>query len=167
MLLRRLHPSWGAPGMKEETLSLKHINAWAGRTDPAVRRKHFREWALSRRQALRAVGGMASLAVGSSVLMPSLVQAAGGDDPRPLAGGIQPLGPGTETFHLFLPGAGAEPSLISDFNGFVARANIGGTGTGTDASGKMPLLFDVDAGFMQGDYVGMDRQVHTGTFGFI
>lgn len=113
------------------------------------------------------MAGGTGLVLGAGALMPMLAQAAGGDDPRPVPGGIQPFGPGTETFHLFLPGPGNEPSLIGDFNGFIARGEIQGTGTGKDATGTTPLLFDVDAGFMQGEYVGMDGRVHRGTFGFI
>lgn len=158
-------------------MSLKHVYSWKGRHDAGtrslvgpqshLRHAHGMKRALSRRQAIRTMAGATGAVLGSGVLLPMLAQAADGADPRPLPGGIQPFGPGTEVFHLFLPGAGAEPALISDFNGFVARANIGGTGTGADASGKTPLLFDVDAGFMQGEYIGMDGRVHQGTFGFI
>lgn len=160
---------------KGEKMGLKHVYSWEGRRaagerslagprsdhDPsrAVKR------ALSRRGAIRTMAGGTSLILGSGALAPIFARAAGGDDPRPIPGGIQPLGPGTEFFHIVLPGPGAEPSLISDFNGFVGRANIGGTGTGTGDSGK--LVFDVDAGFMQGEYIGMDGRVHRGAFSFI
>jgi len=123
--------------------------------------------ALSRRQAIQTMAGATGLVLGSGALMPMLTQAAGGDDPRPVPGGIQPLGPGPEPFHTFRPDPGPEPSLITDFNGFVARGEIMGTGTGRDATGTTPLLFDVDAGFMQGEYIGMDGKVHMGAFGFI
>jgi hypothetical protein len=158
-------------------VSLKHVYAWEGRHEAGERslaepQRHLRhaspvKRALSRRQAIRTMAGATGLVLGSGALMPMLAQAASGADPRPIPGGIQPFGPGTELFHIVLPGPGAEPSLITDFNGFVARANIGGTGTGTDATGKTPLLFDVDAGFMQGEYVGVDGRVHRGAFSFI
>jgi hypothetical protein len=38
-------------------------------------------------------------------------------EPRPIPGGTEFLGPGTELFHVFAPGAG-EPNTITDFNGF-------------------------------------------------
>jgi len=42
--------------------------------------------------------------------------------PRPIPGGIDV---GGTTFHVFLPGAGNEPSTITDFKGLVGLANIG------------------------------------------
>lgn len=158
-------------------MSLKHVSSWEGRHElgariragspAAIREARRARRALSRRQALRTMAGATGLVLGSGALAPMLAQAAGGADPRPLPGGIQPFGPGTEVFHIFLPGPGAEPALITDFNGFVGRSNIAGTGMGKDATGTTPLLFDVDNGFMQGEYVGMDGKVHQGTFAFL
>jgi len=89
--------------------------------------------------------------------------------PLPIKGGIQPFGPGSEVFHVFLPGQGNEPSTIRNFHGFVGLANVSGTGTGTKkkTGESKELVFDADCRFMQGTYVGRDRLVHTGTFGFI
>jgi hypothetical protein len=134
---------------------------------------HFWQRALSRRQFVRVAGGTAAtgLALGSTVLGPGLSRAWAGTStlPLPIKGGIQPFGPNTEVFHLFLPGQGNEPSTIRDFNGLVGLANVAGTGTGTKKkSGESKeLAFDVDCRFMQGKYVGRDRLVHTGTFGFV
>lgn len=156
-------------------MSLKDISSWEGRHElgarvragspAAIRQARIAGRALSRRQAIRTMAGATGLVLGSGALAPMFAQAAGGDDPRPIPGGIQPLGPGTELFHIVQPGPGAEPSLITDFNGFVGRANIAGTGTGTGETGK--LVFDVDAGFMQGEYIGVDGRVHRGAFSFI
>jgi hypothetical protein len=89
--------------------------------------------------------------------------------PRPIPGGVQPFGPGTEVFHVFLPGPGAEPSTITDFHGNVALANVDGTGTGTDTTtgNTTSLLFDVDMRFMQGTFIATDGNTHKGTFTFI
>jgi len=65
--------------------------------------------------------------------------------------------------HVKLPGAGAEPSTITDFNGFVAIADIEGSGTGSGSG----LTFAADMRFMTGTFQGTDNRIHRGTFGFI
>jgi hypothetical protein len=88
-------------------------------------------------------------------------------EPSPIPGGIQPFGPGTEVFHLFLPEPGNEPSTITDFNGFLGVARITGYGTATDGAGQTRRLFyDADMRFMKGLYVGKDGRHRQGTFGF-
>jgi hypothetical protein len=82
--------------------------------------------------------------------------------PRPIPGGVQPFGPGTEVFHLFLPGTG-DPSTITDFDGVVGIADITGVGTGANAG----HAFDADVRFMRGRYLGLDGRRQHGTFGFI
>jgi len=102
--------------------------------------------------------------------MPGLASANGiGAAPRPIPGGIQPFGPGTELFHVFLIGPGVEESTITDFHGSIGAAEIQGTGTGanTHTGKKDALLFDVDMRFMQGTYIGVDGEKHHGTFGFV
>ena len=130
---------------------------------------HAGERLLSRGGFLKSAAGATGLALTSSFFLPAVASAQGApSDPKPIAGGIQPGGPGTPVLHIFLPEEGAEPSTIGDFNGFVARADITGTGTGTDASGATKQLnFDVDNAFYTGSYVGIDGRVRTGTFGFI
>jgi hypothetical protein len=83
-------------------------------------------------------------------------------EPRHIPGGIQPFGPGTEVFHVFLPGTG-EPSTITDFNGFTGIGHITGTGTGANAG----LSFDVDNRFMTGEYIAVDGRHFNATFGFL
>jgi hypothetical protein len=154
-------------------MSLAQIYSWEGRHDAgarirAARRMRILERAFSRRQVMRTIAGAGGAVLGAGLLLPALTQAADGADPKPIPMGIQPFGAGTETFHLFLPEAGNELASITDFNGLIAAAEVQGTGTGTDASGaKMPLVFDVDARVMQGQYVGMDGQVRTGVFALI
>ncbi len=163
-------------------MSLKQIYSWEERHDigarmraghlpgalPSVRRARMMERALSRRQVMRTMAGATGAVLGAGAVLPMLTQAADAADPRPIPMGIQPFGPGTEVFRIFLPEPGNEPSTITDFNGVVAVTQVQGTGMGTDASGaKIPLLFDVDARLMQGDYIGMDGRVHTGAFALI
>jgi hypothetical protein len=95
--------------------------------------------------------------------------------PRPIPGGIT-VGPPTISsppvfIHHFPFTADVvpfhDPSQITDFNGFVTNCRIRGTGTGTDATGtRTRLAFQVDNGFMDGEFVGLDGQEHEGTFGF-
>lgn len=132
---------------------------------------HFWERAaLSRRKFIGAAAGVTGLAMGAGLWTPQIAFASsGGAAPRPIPGGIQPFGPGTEVFHVFLPGHAGEPSTITDLNGFVGIANVRGMGTGTNtATGETKrLIFDVDNRFMKGEYVGLDGLHHHGTFGFV
>jgi hypothetical protein len=128
---------------------------------------HFSERLISRGHFLRLAGGATAGALTSPLWMPALAQAAKPSAaPNPIPGGIQPFGPGTEVFHIFLPEPGNELSTITDFNGFIAAAHITGTGTGTLSGTPTPLLFDADMRFMQGEYIGVDGRHHIGTFGF-
>jgi hypothetical protein len=117
----------------------------------------------SRRRFLAGAGLGAVGVVGSQVAGagPALAARRAGD-PRPIPGGIQPFGPGTEVFHVFFPGTG-EPSTITDFNGFVGVAHITGTGAGANAD----LSFDVDNRFMTGEYIALDGRHFNASFGFL
>jgi len=102
---------------------------------------------------------------------PSAAEAArkGSSTPKPIPGGIQPFGSGTELFHIFLPAPGFEPSTITDFNGEVGVANVGGMGTQTDTNTNTSkrVAFDVDVRFMRGVYAGEDGRVHRNAFVFV
>ena len=133
---------------------------------------HFWERAmLSRRQFISTSVGATGAVLSSGLWLPAVAHAGGHHHvaPRPIPGGTQFLGPGTELFHAFEPVHGLEPITIFDFKGLVGVAHIQGTGTGTDTgTGKTtPLVYDVDNRFMKGVYVGVDGKKHTGTFGFI
>ena len=120
----------------------------------------------SRRQFLAAGAGLGVAGfIGAQVAgaTPALAASRAGD-PRPIPGGIQPLGPGTEVFHVFPPGAG-EPNTITDFNGFVGVAHI--QGTGTDTAGTPGLTFDIDNRFITGEYIALDGRHSNATFGFL
>lgn len=117
---------------------------------------------------MTVAAGATGVVLGSGLWIPGLVLA---DDnaPRPIPGGIQPFGPGTEVFHVFPIAPGVEPSTITDFHGSIGAAEIQGTGTGTntDTGATSSLVFDVDMRFMQGVYIGLDGEKHNGTFAFI
>ena len=118
----------------------------------------------SRRQFLTAGAGLGAAGfLGAQVIGPGPALAAGlAGDPRPIPGGVQPFGPGTEVFHVLFPGTG-EPSTITDFNGFVGVGHITGTGAGAHAG----LSFDVDNRFMTGEYIALDGRHFNASFGFL
>jgi hypothetical protein len=125
----------------------------------------------SRRRFLHHALGAAGLALSSPLWLPSPAHAAASSDaaPRPISSGLRLLGPGTELFHVHL-GAGVENATITDFDGVLGVAVLGGMGTGTDTrtGATSRLSFDgTDMRFMQGTYIGADGQKHQGTFGFI
>ena len=118
----------------------------------------------SRRQFLAAGAGLGVAGfIGAQVAgaTPALAASRAGD-PRPIPGGIQPFGPGTEVFHVFFPGTG-EPITITDFNGFAGVAHIQGAGAGGNAG----MTFDVDNRFMTGEYIALDGRHFNATFGFL
>ena len=126
--------------------------------EPGHRHGPSRRRFLAAGAGLGAVGFLGAQVAGAG---PALAARRAGD-PRPIPGGIQPFGPGTEVFHVFLPGTG-EPSTITDFNGFVGVANVDGVGAGANAG----LSFDVDNRFMTGEYIALNGQHFNATFGFL
>ncbi len=135
-----------------------------------VGHRHFWERAaLSRRQFMGTAAGVTGAVLTSGFWLPALASADATTAANPIPGGIQPFGPGTEVFHVFLPGRGAEPSTIFDLNGFVGLANVRGMGTATDtrSGATSRLIYDVDNRFMKGVFVGTDGKHHNGAFAFI
>ena len=126
--------------------------------------RHFWQRALSRRQFLGASAAATGAAVTAPLWVPALAEASS-VDPRPIPDTIFPGAP----FHVQFPVAGNELSTITNFNGALGVAAVGGTGTGTNTStgAATPLVFDADMRFMQGEYIGMDGQNHEGTFVFV
>jgi hypothetical protein len=125
---------------------------------------------LSRRQLLRTTAG-AGLALGAGLLPASRAYAQGGGtalpSPIPFAQKLPPATRAYGPFHFMLPGPadqGHEPSLITDFNGFIGVANF--SGTGKDGAGNA-LTFSGDIRFMKGVYQGVDGQIHQGAFSFL
>lgn len=131
---------------------------------------HFWERTFARRQLMKTVAGAAGLGLvsGLSLPRPALAQAKSGE-PRPIPGGVSPFGILIHHFPLPAPGTPlsqlTEPSEITDFNGVIGGTRIRGQGIGTGFG--LPLAFQTDMGFMQGEFVGEDGEHHNGTFVFI
>src|SRR5262245_44871256 len=95
---------------------------------------HFWERFHSRRRFLQAAGA-AGIALGSGLWLPTPAWADKGEvDPKPIPGTHPtPFG----DVHSILPGPadkGNEPSVITDFNGFIGVICAVGSGTGTDTT---------------------------------
>jgi hypothetical protein len=132
---------------------------------------------MSRRRFARAAGGaaLAGAALGSGLWRSAA--ADGGDrraKPVPIPGGSPALG---GDHHVFAPGPNAnfdpidaEPSTITDLNGFVGLAYISGqvkqTNTVTGEVRMLPFV-DSDMRFMKGVYRGTDGKLHRGAFALV
>jgi hypothetical protein len=121
-----------------------------------------------RRAFLHGSAGAAGLLLGSGLLgrLPALAAPPGTGQPKPIPGGITV---GGRTFHLFLPGPGAEPATITDLNGFSGVAVVDGTwaATGTPTGGVASGVWEADMRFMKGLFVGTDGLRRQGAFAFI
>lgn len=144
---------------------------------------------LSRRNLIR---GAAGTAAGAGLLLGSGLRfSARADDdedegdrrkcgaiPRPIPHISTPPGG-----HFFFPGrvegapstdphfpnAGFDPSIITDFSGVIANADLIFSGTGTDLNSGASATYDfhADMRFMNGIFVGLDNEQHRGAIGFI
>src|SRR5713226_7376246 len=147
-------------------------------------KKLQQKW-LSRRNLIR---GAAGTAAGAGLLFGSGLQLrafAGEEDEgehnkcKPVARPIPHITtpPGA---HFFFPGpvdaspttspnAGHDPSIITDFSGVIANADLIFSGTGTDLNSGASAKFDfhADMRFMNGIFVGLDNERHRGSIGFI
>jgi len=147
--------------------------------------KKLQEKWLTRRNLIR---GAAGTAAGAGLLLGSgLRLSARADDedegernkckavPRPIPHISTP--PGT---HFFFPGpvdasptsspnTGHDPSIITDFSGVIANADLIFSGTGTDLNSGASARYDfhADMRFMDGVFVGLDSERHRGSIGFI
>jgi hypothetical protein len=125
---------------------------------------------LSRRQFIRTAAGV-GVALGAGLCWPRRAYANGDGNvlpnPIPFAQKLLPPTRQYGPFHFYFPGPadqGHEPSLITDFNGFIGVAKV--SGTGQDGDGNA-LTFSADMRFMKGEYVGVDGNNHQGAFSFI
>ena len=125
---------------------------------------------LSRRHFVRsATGALAAGAALTSGVWTPLASAAEHDAANPVPIPIGRLG-----FHvnapIFLDPVDADPSTITDFQGFTGLAYVSGMVSRTDrhthAKVELPFLFS-DMRFMEGEYQGFDGRIRRGTFGFI
>ena len=140
---------------------------------------------LTRRNLIR---GAAGTAAGAGLLLGSgLRSAALADDEdegkhnkckpdaRPIPHITAPPGA-----HFFFPGpvdaspvtspnTGHDPSIITDFSGVIASADMIFSGTGTDLNSGASARYDfhADMRVMRGVFVGLDGDQHRGTIGFI
>jgi hypothetical protein len=146
--------------------------------------------AVSRRAFMRgaATSGGAALALQAAPL-PSVLAARDDDDHRVrgLCDDPFPI-PHLTTlpfgnFHFFFPGPvegtsaptdptgahdGRDPSLITDFRGFIGQCDLDLSGTGINAAGEStPYTFHTDMRFMKGTFVGTDGRQHRGAFAFV
>ncbi len=147
--------------------------------------KKLQEKWLTRRNLIR---GAAGTAAGAGLLLGSgLRLSARADDedegernkckavPRPIPHISTP--PGT---HFFFPGpvdasptsspnTGHDPSIITDFSGVIANADLVFSGIGTNLSTGASAKYDfhADMRFMDGVFVGLDSERHRGSIGFI
>jgi hypothetical protein len=136
---------------------------------------------MSRRQFVRMAGGAIAVgvALGSGLRLPGLALAHGAHQPVPIPGGspaIQAIAGGL--YHVFGPAPAeadldpldAEPSTITDFDGFVGLAYLDGSVTRTNvATGETRTLpfMNTDMRFMKGYFRGTDGQIHEGAWAFV
>ena len=131
--------------------------------------RHVHEFHRGRRQFLTSAAGAAGLAF----WVPDAAQA--GEEkgksaaPKPIPGGVSPLGIFIHHFPAqptATPLAALnEPSQITDFKGFVGLNRVRGLGLSPQFSN--PLAFQADMGFMKGQFIAEDGNLHQGVFGFI
>jgi len=134
---------------------------------------HVWQHAMSRRQFARTAAGAAAVgaAIGSGLGKPWRAEAHRAHEPVPIPGGTPALG---EAFHVFGPASidpsDAEPSTITDFNGFVGLAYISGmvtrTNTATGEEQRLPFV-NSDMRFMKGIFRGTEEQLHHGAFALV
>jgi hypothetical protein len=139
---------------------------------------HALSWprAFSRRQFARRAAGAAvfGAALGSGWWRSGLAGEKGPLVPVPIPGGTPALG---GDFHLFGPTPDgsfdpidAEPSTITNFNGFLGLAYISGMVTQTNTSTgevlRLPFV-DSDMRFMKGNFRGADGRVQQGAFALV
>ena len=113
--------------------------SWAETADPRQVALLRSRRNLTRRGFMVGAAGVAGAAATTSLWFPIVARAGdGGDDgstvaPRPIPQTVAPGAP----FHVVLPGPGNEPSSITDFQGTIGVAALGGTGVGIDAKGNV------------------------------
>lgn len=155
-------------------MNLRQLASEIGTVNRFPGHRHFARRLLSRRSFLEKTGITAGILAASGILPEVTLAARHGHNsttsatPLPIPGGLQLLGPDGPLFHVFLPASGAEPSTITNFNGFIGWAAVGGFGTHT-TTGEEPqhLPFEADVRFMKGEFVDADGRNHHGAFAFI
>jgi hypothetical protein len=132
---------------------------------------------MTRRQFARTAAGTAVLggALGTGFLKPAL---ADNEFLKPALGdnwSFAPIPISRTPYHVFGPmfqgtPIDAEPSTITNLDGFVGLAYISGmvTRTNTKTGERLRLPFrDSDMRFMKGNFRGTDGNIHQSTFAFV
>jgi hypothetical protein len=129
---------------------------------------------ITRRQFARSAAGAAVFggALGTGLVKPALAS-NWSFAPVPIPGGSPNLG---GSYHVFGPASmlgdpiDAEPSTITNLDGFVGLAYVSGmvTRVNTKTGRKLRLPYtDSDMRFMQGTFEGTDGKVHQSTFALV
>ena len=139
---------------------------------------------LTRRRFFRSAAGTgAGLVLGSKIVRARADEDEDEDSRLDCPALARPIPHITGPGHFFFPGpvegapatdphfpnAGHDPSIITDFKGAIAEADLSFSGTGTDLNTgeSAPYDFHTDMRFMSGVFVGLDNHQHRGTIGFI
>ncbi len=148
--------------------------------------KKLQQNGVSRRNLIRGAAGTvagAGLLLGSRLELPAFADDDEGEGDRhkcePIPRPIPHITPLPDR-HFFFPGPvdadptaspnkGHDPSIITDFRGVVAEADLNFSGTGTDLNtgASATFHFHTDMRFMDGIFVGLDNEEHRGAIGFI
>jgi hypothetical protein len=155
-------------------MNLHSIAAWRA-ANHGVDAASQRPSSITRRQFAGAAAGTAVLggALGSSLFRPALADTRASFAPVPIPGG-SPYDGLNGMFHFFGPNSidpiDAEPSTITNLNGFVGLAYIDGTVTQTNTQTgealRLPTIHS-DMRFMQGEFRGADGRIHHGSFALV
>ena len=120
---------------------------------------------LSRGRFLRTTGGFAAFAGLAGCGNGSVVLPLSPTSLTPLALAANPTAGGLSI--QLPPPAGTTPNIdistITDFNGFIGRTIVDGTGL----AGTSTLYYEADLGFMQGEFRATNGAVAQGTFSFV
>jgi hypothetical protein len=152
-----------------------------------IHQVHPAQRTISRRRLFSAAVGAGGFALTSGLWRLSRVSADEGNcdeekcfSPLPIPHITSPPGA-----HFFFPGpvtgdavppdptgahpGGRDPSLITNFKGFIGEAdvNFSGTGTNTRTGASATFKFTADIRFMKGMFVESDEHRHHGAFAFI
>jgi hypothetical protein len=159
MNFRAISPSKIADSINARSPQEAPENAWPTRL------------VLSRRRFACTVAGVVTgVTIGAKMWVLRVVEGTS-FAPVPIPGGTPALG---GSYHLFGPALSdpvdAEPSSITNFNGFVGLAFITGmvtrTNTSTGESQLLPFVNN-DMRFMTGTFKGTDGRIHQGAFAFV
>jgi len=128
---------------------------------------HYARHGFSRRAFIGGAAAATGATLGSGLLSPAVGLAGSHSHPAPRPTTAVFTIEGLD-FHFTSFGPGVDPSSITDFKGVAGVQRLQGTGTARNPNGSVEtLLFDTDMRFMKGVYLGKDRAVHRGTFGFV